>query len=219
MGSTSVLSDDQVQDLWALWRASADPDARARLICHYLPLVDFIARGMGRTVPSSVRPDLHGFGVIGLMDAIDKFRPEFGNRFETYGSCRVRGAMRDGLRTLKWLPRGAERRPSRVIEKVVTVDFQTARNYIGVRLQDCLSDRVADSPFDDLLLEADYAEVVEALETLPERERKIVIDHYYDGRKLAEIGKDMAITESRVCQLHRRALRMLQEVLAERLSA
>jgi RNA polymerase sigma factor for flagellar operon FliA len=214
-----VLADEVVKELWGVWRATADADARASLICHYLPLVDFIARGVARSVPPAVRPDLHGFGVIGLMDAIDKFRPERGNRFETYGSCRVRGAMRDGLRTLNWLPRGAERRASRVIEKIVPVDFQTARNSIGVRLQDCLSERAETSPLDDVLLAADYEEVVEAIEALPERERRVVFEHYYGDRKLAEIGVDMGITESRVCQLHRRALRMMHEVLTERLSA
>lgn len=45
------------------------------------------------------------------------------------------------------------------------------------------------------------------------REKQIVREHNYDGRRLAEISVDMRITESRVCQLHRRALRMMQETL------
>ena len=212
------LCEDRIEDLWARW-GEGDVEVRDRLICHYLPLVDFIAGRLRHCVPFSIQGDVHSFGVIGLMDAIDKFRPELGNRFETYGSCRIRGAMSDGMRSLDWLPRGASTRASRVIEKVVPVDFQTARTSVGSRLQDSLCDPGEATPFDDLLLEADHAEVVEAIATLPERERLVILQHYYGEKRLAEIGEVLGVTESRVCQLHRRALRMLEESLTERLSA
>jgi RNA polymerase sigma factor FliA len=57
------------------------------------------------------------------------------------------------------------------------------------------------------------------LGALPARERFIVLEHYYRRRPLAAIGKDLGVTESRVCQLHRRALRLLESDLLERLSA
>jgi RNA polymerase sigma factor for flagellar operon FliA len=212
------VCDQHVTDLWERW-GEGDLDSRDHLICHYLPLVDFIARRLMHCIPISIRGDVHSFGVIGLMDAIDKFRPELGNRFETYGSCRIRGAMSDGMRSLDWLPRGASTRASRVIEKVVPVDFQTARTAVGARLQDSLADPAEVTPLDDLLLEADYAEVVEAIAMLPERERLVIVQHYYGEKRLAEIGETLEVTESRVCQLHRRALRMLEESLTERLSA
>ncbi|HYO60673.1 MAG TPA: sigma-70 family RNA polymerase sigma factor [Actinomycetota bacterium] len=208
-------SDVDVDQLWAEFGADPSSATRERLIRHYLPLVEFLAGRLGRHVHSSFRADLYSFGVEGLMDAIDKFRPEMGNRFETYGSVRIRGAMSDGIRKMSWLPRGAENRSSRVIETVVPVDFQAARTPVGARLQDCLSDRTASAPFDDLLLQADHDEVVAAVQALPDRERSVVVEHYYAQRQLKEIGKDMGVTESRVCQLHRRALRMLAGVLAE----
>jgi RNA polymerase sigma factor for flagellar operon FliA len=153
------------------------------------------------------------------MDAIDKFKPELGYRFETYASRRIRGAMSDGLRALDWLPRGASERASRVIETIVPVDFKSARSPGGTRLEETLSDPAQGTVFDGLELESDHNEVAAAILELPEREQRIVRDHYYESRKLAEIGKDMGITESRVCQLHRRALRMLEAKLVERLSA
>jgi RNA polymerase sigma factor for flagellar operon FliA len=116
---------------------------------------------------------------------------------------------------MSWLPRGAENRSSRVIETVVPVDFQAARTAVGVRLQDCLSDRTAGTPFDGLMLEADHDEVTAAIRELPDRERTVVFEHYYAQKQLKEIGRDMGVTESRVCQLHRRALRMLQGALIE----
>lgn len=209
------LSDVDVDQLWCDFGADPSSAHRERLIRHYLPLVEFLAGRLGRHVHASYRSDLYSFGVEGLMDAIDKFRPEMGNRFETYGSCRIRGAMSDGIRKMSWLPRGAENRSSRVIETVVPVDFQAARTPVGARLQDCLSDRTAATPADGLLLQADHDEVVAAIGSLPERERNVVVEHYYAQKQLKEIGRDMGVTESRVCQLHRRALRMLEGFLGE----
>ena len=125
------------------------------------------------------------------MDAIEKFRPELGHRFEAYGTRRIRGAMSDGMRSVAWLPRGAETRASRVIEKVVPVDFQGASFEGGQPLA----------------------------ESLPDRERKVITDYYFGRRLLQEIADELGVTQSRVCQLHRRGLRMLEAVLAERLSA
>lgn len=215
----AVVADEGVRDLWDRWRSKRHPAARDDLICHYLPLVEFLARGMGRYIDPSFQGDVYGFGVIGLMDAIDRFRPEVGARFETYASLRIRGAMVDGLRSLQWLPRGARRRPSKVIDKVVPIDFQTACTPVGMLLTDTLADPLEEPPIADLELAADHEEVVEALDTLPERERRVVTEHYYGQRALAEIGADMGITESRVSQLHRRALRMLEVVLVACLSA
>lgn len=213
------LTQPELDQLWARWTATGDRGVRESLICHYLPVVEFLAGRAARSVPDSNRPDIYSFGVLGLMDAIDKFRPELGNRFETYGSRRIRGAMSDGIRSLNWLPRRASQAASRVIEKVIPVDFQTARTAVGARLEDCLTDPYAAGVTDGLDLEADHAEVIEALGALPDRERFVIHEHYYRGRRLAEIGQDMGVTESRVCQLHRRALSMLRDNLLERISA
>lgn len=213
------LTDSQVSGLWDQWTSTHSASAREGLIRHYLPLVEFLAARLGRHVEHSYRSDLYSFGVEGLMDAIDKFLPEMGNRFETYGSCRIRGAMSDGMRKMAWLPRGAERRASRVMEKVIPVDFQGVRTVFGARLQDSLAERTDGSPMDPLLLEADHEEVVDALKALPERERVVVVEHYWRKRQLKDIGRQLGVTESRVCQLHRRALRLLQDHLLARLTA
>ena len=217
--STTTLNDADLDLLWARWRATGAEDAREQLVHHYLPVVEFLAGRVARSVPDSQRPDVYSFGLLGLLDAVDKFKPELGHRFETYGSRRIRGAMSDGIRSLQWLPRRANQAQSRVIEKVVTLDFQTARTPIGVRLEDTLCDPDAGQVSDALELADDYEEVLDAVELLPERERFVIKAHYHDDRRLADIGAELGVTESRVCQLHRRALTMLRDILQERLSA
>ncbi len=218
-GMVSLAQDVNLPDLWSRWTSRQDKGARDALIRHYLPMVEFLAWPLSRHLPSSFHADVMSFGSIGLMDAIDKFRPELGYRFETYGSVRIRGAIADGIRTLAWLPRGAAMRASRIIEKVVPVDFQAARTADGTRLQDSLADRTDDSALDLILLRDDHSEVAQALLSLPERERKVLKDYYYERRQLKEIGLELGVTESRVCQLHRRALRQMEEVLRARRSA
>ena len=213
------LKEHEVEQLWQEWCDRHESDTKATLIEHYLPLIEFLSKRLGRQVPYSYRADLYSFAAIGLMDAIEKFDPSLGFRFETYASRRIRGAMSDGLRQLDWLPRGASERASRVIETIVPVDFKASFSPGGPMLEESLSDPTQGTLFDNLDLEAEHAQVVDAIEELPEREQLIVKDHYYKQRRLAEIGKDMGITESRVCQLHRRALRMLEVKLAASLSA
>jgi RNA polymerase sigma factor FliA len=208
-----------VRGLWERYLATRDNRAKQQLVCHYLPLVEFLSMRFGRGVDASLRPDLYSFAAMGLMDAIERYRPEIGVRFETYGSRRIRGAIADGIRSMKWLPRGADRRPDRVIEAIVPVDFQTAKTRVGKKLHDTLSDPLEPATDEDVELEAEHEEVQEALTSLPARERFVVREHYYRRRPLAAIGKDLGVTESRVCQLHRRALRLLESELIERLSA
>ena len=86
-----------------LWHGSAD--ARERLILHYVPLVSFAARRLaGVFSPAVDRQDLIAAGVIGLIEAIERFDPERGVQFETFALHRVRGAMVDELRKLDWVP-------------------------------------------------------------------------------------------------------------------
>src|SRR4051812_36622414 len=96
------LGGARIDALWKKWsevtQDERDGAIRDELIRHYLPLVEFHAARFASKVAQSHRQDLYGFGVLGLIDAVDKFKPELGYRFETYGSERIRGAIGDGLR-------------------------------------------------------------------------------------------------------------------------
>jgi RNA polymerase sigma factor for flagellar operon FliA len=88
---------------------------RDALVEAHLPQVRFIADRLAAKLPPSVdREDLIGAGVLGLLDAVDKFDPGRGVQFKTYAEMRVRGAMLDSLRSLDWAPRSIRQRAREV---------------------------------------------------------------------------------------------------------
>ncbi len=84
---------------------------RDELIEEYAPLVKYIAERLSARLPSSIElDDLINTGVLGLIDAIDKFVADRGVKFKTYAEFRVRGAMLDFLRRQDWAPRSMRRK-------------------------------------------------------------------------------------------------------------
>jgi len=106
-------------ELWRAFKDLHDPIARERLALSYLHLVQVQTRQLARRLPSSVKAeDLEGYGMIGLLEAIDRFDPDRGIPFEVFARLRIRGAMYDYLRTLDQLPRLARRQVQRIQTQV-----------------------------------------------------------------------------------------------------
>ena len=83
-----------------------DRRTKEKLILEYAPLIKFIAQKIAVRLPSNIEfDDLVSSGVIGLMDAIDKYDPSRDNKFKTYAEFRIRGAILDELRAQDWVPR------------------------------------------------------------------------------------------------------------------
>ena len=103
--------EEELQELWERFKSSADPAAREGLILHYSALVKFVAGRLRAGLPRNVdAQDLISYGTFGLIDAIDKFDPERGYKFETYAVNRIKGAILDELRALDWVPRSVRAR-------------------------------------------------------------------------------------------------------------
>lgn len=196
-----------------------------------------VASGLPRHVEVA---DLVSAGVFGLMGALDRFDPGNGAKFETYAVPRIRGAILDGLRQLDWVPRTVRSRAKSIERAIETLEHELGRSpndeeiaeRLGVEVSEYegwLADAAAGSvgPLDHLLdgsrlrsRTATPDEVVDGDEMrrlvrrevrgLPERERTVLALYYEEGLTLGEIGEVLGVTESRVSQLHTKAVMQLR---------
>ena len=249
--------DGELAEIWHLFKSDADDIAREKLILHYAPLVKYVASRVATGLPASVeQADLVSYGMFGLMDALGKFEPGRGNKFETYAIPRIKGAIIDELRAMDWVPRSV-RFKQREIEKALT-DLEsmlkrqpTERELaerLGMSLQelhevitqisfvsvlaldeavsvgqdrgeqvsliDTLADRGLD-PTQGVESQETRGLLAAAINSLSEREKIVVTLYYFEGLTLAEIGDILGVTESRVCQIHTKAVGSLRGQLAE----
>lgn len=101
-----MTNDVSEQDLWVAFKEQGDDYAREQLIIKHMRIVKYVAGRMAMHVPSSVElDDLIGWGVLGLMDAVEKFNHLQNIKFTTYSTIRIRGSIIDQIRTLDWAPR------------------------------------------------------------------------------------------------------------------
>lgn len=98
------------EDLWHRLKTSGDAVSREQLIVSYLPLVRYVAGRVSIGLPPHIEgADLESYGIFGLIDALEKFDPGRGFKFETYAIARIRGAIIDGLRSESWAPQLRQR--------------------------------------------------------------------------------------------------------------
>jgi len=103
--------------LWKKYKRQKSRLLREEIVRKYLYLVKYVAGRVAIGLPPNVEfNDLVSYGLLGLFDAIEKYDVDQGNKFETYGVSRIRGAIMDELRKLDWAPRLLRKR-AREIEK------------------------------------------------------------------------------------------------------
>jgi RNA polymerase sigma factor for flagellar operon FliA len=104
--SVEIGGVETIGELWAEYKTAPGRATRDRLILHYSPIVKYVAGRVLSRLPDSVDGgDLVSYGILGLIDAIEKFEPTRGVKFETYSVPRIRGAILDELRSIDWVPR------------------------------------------------------------------------------------------------------------------
>jgi RNA polymerase sigma factor for flagellar operon FliA len=104
------------------------PEEKNKLVVEYSPLIKFIAQKIAVRLPSNIEvDDLISSGVIGLMDAIDKYDPSRDNKFKTYAEFRIRGAILDELRAQDWVPRSIRDKSKLLDRTMVTLEAQLGR--------------------------------------------------------------------------------------------
>jgi RNA polymerase sigma factor for flagellar operon FliA len=249
--------DDELGAHWHGFKSTGAIESREKLILHYAPLVKYVASRVATGLPASVeQADLVSYGMFGLIDALTKFEPGRGNKFETYAIPRIKGAIIDELRAMDWVPRSV-RFKAREIEKAHTDleamlkrqptekemaerlgislrelhDVVSQISFVSVLALDelvsvgtdrgeqvSLIDTLADKGVDPTLgLESQETRglLAAAVNSLSEREKIVVTLYYFEGLTLAEIGEILGVTESRVCQIHTKAVGSLRGQLSE----
>jgi RNA polymerase sigma factor FliA len=249
--------DDELGRHWHDFKSQASPAAREKLILHYAPLVKYVASRVATGLPASVeQADLVSYGMFGLIDALQKFEPGRGNKFETYAIPRIKGAIIDELRAMDWVPRSIrfkareiekahqdlesmlKRQPSEremaerlgvslrelhdVVSQISFVSVLALDELVSVgtdrgeqvSLLDTLADRGID-PTSGVESQETRGLLAAAINGLSEREKIVVTLYYFEGLTLAEIGEILGVTESRVCQIHTKAVGGLRGQLTE----
>src|SRR4029079_14459941 len=108
----------ELKDLWRRYKTDSDNKAREQLVVAYSPLVKYVAGRMSSGLPAHVEEaDLISYGLLGLINAIERFDLSREIKFETYAITRIKGAIIDELRALDWVPRSVRAR-AREIERV-----------------------------------------------------------------------------------------------------
>jgi RNA polymerase sigma factor for flagellar operon FliA len=245
----NVPTDQKTEEeLWQEYRRTKDPKIREAFIKQYAPLVKYVAGRVAIGMPHNVEfDDLVGFGVFGLLDAIDKFDPEKQVKFKTYAVTRIRGAIFDELRSIDWVPRSIRQKVREIEDTIGSLEAQLGRTAtdeevaaeMGMSLNEYLkimikisgtsvlslndmwfsgdeNDKVSiadsiESPASlnpDVIVENEEIRrlITEFIRELPEKEQKILAAYYYEEATLKEIGQVLDITESRVSQLHTKAI-------------
>ncbi|HEY7565351.1 MAG TPA: FliA/WhiG family RNA polymerase sigma factor [Acidimicrobiia bacterium] len=134
---------DDIGDLWRRLKANGDGRAREALILQYSPLVKFVAGRVAVGLPRNVdQADLVSNGVFGLIDAIDKFEPERGFKFETYAINRIKGSILDGLRALDWVPRSVRSRAREIERSMAELEHRLQRTPTDQELATHMSQEV-----------------------------------------------------------------------------
>lgn len=104
------------------------PQQKDKLIMEYAPLIKFIAQKIAIRLPSNIElDDLISSGVIGLMDAIEKYDPTRDNKFKTYAEFRIRGSILDELRAQDWVPRSVRDKAKMLDRTIVEMEAEMGR--------------------------------------------------------------------------------------------
>lgn len=231
-----------------------DPALRETLILHFSPLVHFVLGRMG--ISRSMNPDyedLESQGIMGLIEAVDHFKPEFGARLSTYATLKIRGHILDYLRGMDWLSRTARQKvrsvqeASNTLERtlkrlpsdeelaqhmqisidtlqqiqidsshtVVSLDMEEDDHSEegGSSLHETLHDENQEDPSETSEKRELQMNLANAIKELPEREQLVLSLYYFEELTFKEIGRTLDISESRVCQIHGRAMHGLKTIM------
>ena len=230
--------------VWMEYSKTKKNELREQLIIEYSQLVKLVAGRLSMYLGYNVDyDDLVGYGIFGLIDAIDKF--DYGNnvKFETYASLRIRGSILDQIRKMDWIPRSLRQKQKKIdvamtkiesangrlatdeeLAEELEISIEEFNNWQGqakstnlISLDeytesgsevktDSLNTSRFEMPEDVVEKQELKFKIMESLDTLTEKEKSVILFYYYEDMTLKEISYVLEVSESRISQLHTKAL-------------
>lgn len=240
----------EIELLWEEYSTSKEKELKKKIIEYYIDLVKIIAGRMYNFYGTKIEyDDLLGYGVLGLIDSIDKFDLDKKIKFETYAQIRIKGAIIDSIRKLDWIPRSLRKKAKDVQVTIATLENRFGRsptnqeisNEMGIS-EDELMILLSDiSTFNMSSLEeivcnsGDYFTqtgkkvdtptaiyetkevkqlLTKAIDLLNKNEKLVISLYYYEDLTYKEIGDIMELSESRISQIHSKAIMKMKNTLA-----
>jgi len=230
------------EELWQKFSKTKDTNIKQKLIEKYIGLVKIVAGRMYNYYGSKIEyDDLVSFGVLGLIDSIERFDVNRNIKFETYAQIRIKGAIVDNIRKLDWVPRSLRKKSKEIQKEMLILENKLGRvpsnielaehlNISLKELEETLSDTVSFNvtSLEDLLAnkgeyiiddekEINIPEKVferkelkeilgDIIDNLPINQKTVISLYYYEELTYKEIGKIMELSESRISQIHSKAI-------------
>jgi RNA polymerase sigma factor for flagellar operon FliA len=194
--------------LWQEYKLNPGNENKKKIIVQYLNLVHYVIQNTRlQKYDIMDEKDFYQFGIEGLSEAIERFDPDYGTKFETYAIQRIRGKIIDELRKIQIKPR-------RTGENDVTyknLSLSTALEEDGGYLLVETIPSDAETPDDSMKKNEEKEILLELLKKLNERDRLIITLYYYESLNYKEIAEVLNITVSRVSQIHTKILDQLKK--------
>jgi RNA polymerase sigma factor for flagellar operon FliA len=223
-------------------------EKRDKYVMDYLPLVKYVVGKFMIYLPSHVdQEDLIESGILGLIEAAERFKEDKGVKFKTYAFHRIRGSVLDYLRLQDWVPRSVREKDNLIKETYNSLEQKLNRSpqpeeiaealgiscskldkmladinmcsmlYIEdinfgsdgdsrINANEIIKDNKASEPLSDMELLEEKEVLERAITELRPKEKLVITLYYYEDMLLREIAEIMDLSESRVSQLHHRAL-------------
>ncbi len=240
------------QQQWRDYKAHPDAARREQLISAYASFARYLVGRVAIRTSTLSDEDLLGQALIGLLEAIDRYDPEQGVKFETFAYYRIRGSILDMVRRMDLLPQSAREAGGRLAAAYEQLLFKLGRQpsddelaaAMGLspeQLDGVLLDAHAqavlsldlpmsddegtassmldtlpgrNTPLEEVVIhEEDQLRLARAIDQLPDSERQVISLYYHEGLTMKEIGLVLSVTESRVCQIHAKAIARLKATL------
>ena len=234
--------------LWEDYSKCKTSQNREKIIVEYAGLVKIVAGRLSMYLGYNVEyDDLVGYGIFGLIDAVDKYDYTKGVKFETYASFRIRGAILDEIRKMDWIPRTLRQKQRKIDTAFQKIESEQGRmatdEEVAKELEISLEEFdiwQSQTKVSNLLSLDEYMEqgsevkmeaslsgqyetpekivekqelkeiLVKTLDSLTEKEKKVIILYYYEDLTLKEISSILEVSESRISQLHTKALQKMK---------